>query len=281
VADQWDDTRVQRWLGQSEGIDRQLAPVTDALFAAADLQGGERVLDVGCGHGPTTRLAARAVGRGGSVTGLDLADAMLRAAAAVPPGPEAAPIEWINADAVDWDPVGSGVDPHHVVISRYGVMFFSDPVKAFTNIRASAPEGRLAIATWAHRHRSDMFEVPLAAALDVMARRGVAVDPPEPDEGAFSLCTAQRLTDVLTEAGWSEVDTVEHGAAMVIGGGTDIDTAARAGLDLGPTRVVTTGQPEDLRAEVIEAIADAYRSHLTADGHVALGGTFLITTASA
>ena len=79
MADQWDDTRVQRWLGQSEGIDRQLAPVTDALFAAADLQGGERVLDVGCGHGPTTRLAARAVGRGGSVTGLDLADAMLRA----------------------------------------------------------------------------------------------------------------------------------------------------------------------------------------------------------
>lgn len=281
MADQWDDTRVQRWLGQSEGIDRQLAPVTDALFTAANLQGGERVLDVGCGHGPTTRLAAGAVGPDGSVSGLDLADAMLRAAASVTPDPDAAPIEWISADAVNWDPVGTSVRPHDAVISRYGVMFFSDPVKAFTNIRASAPEGRLAIATWAHRHRSDLFEVPLAATLEVMAQRGVVVDPPEPDEGAFSLCTAQRLNDVLTQAGWSAVDTVEHHAAMLIGGGTDVDTAAHAGLDLGPTRVVTTGQPDDLRSEVIEAIAGVYRSHLNADGHVALGGTFLITTASA
>ena len=281
MADQWDDTRVQRWLGQSEGIDRQLAPVSDALFAAADLQRGERVLDVGCGHGPTTRLAAGAVGPDGSVSGLDLADAMLRAAASVTPDPDAAPIEWISADAVNWDPVGTSVRPHDAVISRYGVMFFSDPVKAFTNIRASAPEGRLAIATWAHRHRSDLFEVPLAATLEVMAQRGVVVDPPEPDEGAFSLCTAQRLNDVLTQAGWSAVDTVEHHAAMLIGGGTDVDTAAHAGLDLGPTRVVTTGQPDDLRSEVIEAIAGVYRSHLNADGHVALGGTFLITTASA
>ena len=63
-------------------------------------------------------------------------------------------------------------------------------------------------------------------------------------------------------------------------GGLDPAGAARAGLDLGPTRVLMAGQPDDLRAEVAAAIAEVYEDHTDEHGHVTVGGTFLVTTAT-
>ena len=281
MADTWDDVRVQRWLDQAEGLDRQLAPVTAALFDAARLQPGERVLDVGCGHGPTTRHAAAAVGASGSVTAVDVAEAMLRAGAALGPARDCAPIEWVQADVAAWEPAAAGVGGHHTVISRFGVMFFTDPVRAFANLRsATASDGRLAVATWARRDRSELFELPLSAALPVLRARGVDAEVPAADAAAFSLGTAERLSEVLGAASWHDVVVVEHEVQMAVHGGLDPAGAARAGLDLGPTRVLMAGQPDDLRAEVAAAIAEVYEDHTDEHGHVTVGGTFLVTTAT-
>ena len=97
------------------------------------------MLDVGCGTGPTTRRAAAAVGGGGAVTGLDISSTMLQTAAAAPVAEGAAPIEWLQVDAVEWSPLSSEFD---VVLSQFGVMFFSDPVRAFANLAAGNPPGR-------------------------------------------------------------------------------------------------------------------------------------------
>lgn len=281
MADEWDDARVRRWLDQADGLDRQLAPVTQALFDAARLQPGERVLDVGCGHGPTTRHAAAAVGASGSVTAVDVAEAMLRAGASVPTAPDSAAIEWVQADVAAWDPAAAGVGGHHAVISRFGVMFFTDPVRAFANLReATAADGRLAVATWARRDRSELFELPLSAALPVLAARGIHAEVPAPDVAAFSLGTIERLTEVLHAAGWGDVVVVEHEVQMAVHGGLDPAGAAQAGLDLGPTRVLLAGQPDDVRAEVAAAIAEVYQDHTDEHGHVTVAGTFLVATAA-
>jgi SAM-dependent methyltransferase len=240
------------------------------------------VLDVGCGHGPTTRHAAAAVGAGGAVTAVDVAEAMLRAGAAVPTTPDSAAIEWVQADVAAWEPDQAGVGGHHAVISRFGVMFFTDPVRAFANLReAVAADGRLAVATWAHRHRSALFEIPLSVALPVLRARGVDAEVPAPDVAAFSLGTVERVTDVLQAAGWGDVVVVEHEVQMAVHGGLDPAGAAQAGLDLGPTRVLMAGQPDDVRAEVAAAIAEVYGDHTDEHGHVTVGGTFLVTTATA
>jgi SAM-dependent methyltransferase len=92
----WDEERAAWWLANADARERQLQPVSDALFERASLQPGERVLDVGVGSGPTTGQAWEAVRPDGSVTGIDIAPPMIAAARQRITAPE---IEWIVGDA--------------------------------------------------------------------------------------------------------------------------------------------------------------------------------------
>jgi SAM-dependent methyltransferase len=278
AEDAWAGDRVARWLARAPGLERQLAPVAEVLFAAAALRPGERVLDVGCGTGPTTRRAAREVGPAGRVVGLDISAQMLAAAAEQPNQDGAAALEWLSADVVTWRPEPSAFD---IVLSRFGVMFFSDPATAFGTLAAATrPGGRLAMAVWARRDDSQVFAVPLHAALGELRRRGVAVQAPPEDDAPFSLSDPAAVATLLTGTGWSRVVCTPHRLVLPFGGGLDLESAASAALDTGPTRLVTTGLRDDDRAAVTEAVATALVRHLDADGHVRLSAQILLVTAS-
>lgn len=269
MSNVWDPKRVASWLRRAEALERQLAPVSAVLFVAADLQPGERVLDVGCGTGPTTRKAAAVVGSSGRVTGLDLSADMIEAARAA----SSPSIEWVVADVATWEPP---LAAWNVVISRFGVMFFDDPPSAFHALaRATATGGRLAMATWSQRTNVPLFEVPLQAALGVLDD----VTPPPPDAGPFSLHDGDAIAALLEGAGWSDSTTVTHDLELVVDGGSTIEEAAASFLDVGPTRVVSEGRNDATRAAVVAAIVDALRGHLDDEGRVVLGGRVLVTTA--
>jgi ubiquinone/menaquinone biosynthesis C-methylase UbiE len=272
APDAWDDERTARWVRQAEGIERQLQPVSEVLFAAAQLRSGERVLDIGCGTGPTTRQASALVGPTGGVTGVDITSEMLSAAATIPADPQGAPIEWLLADPVSWTPP----TPHHdVVLSRFGVMFFSDPEAAFKNLADGVgPDGRLAVATWARRGESEMFQVPFGAALGALGQP----DELPQDEGPFSLSDPAVIGRLLGDAGWRDVVPVVHQLRLPYAGGVDSATAAEASLDFGPTRIVTKDLDDADRARVVAAITEALRPY-EVDGTVLLHGTVLVTTA--
>src|SRR5262249_32610881 len=150
--------------------------------------------------GPATHRAAREVGPDGHVTGLDISAEMLAAAAAQPDqdGQDGvAPLAWLAADAVTWQPQRHTYD---VVLSRFGVMFFSDPAAAFRALAtATRPGGRLAMVVWARRDESELFAVPLHAALGELRRRGVTVQVPPDDDGPFSLHDPATVAALLTE----------------------------------------------------------------------------------
>jgi ubiquinone/menaquinone biosynthesis C-methylase UbiE len=275
--DAWAGDRVARWLSRAAGLERQLAAVADVLFAAAALRPGERVLDVGCGAGPTTRRAAREVGPTGRVTGLDISAEMLTAAAAQPDQDDAAPLAWVTADAATWQPDHDAFD---VVLSRFGVMFFADPAAAFSRLAtATRPGGRLAVAVWARRDESELFAVPLYAALDELRRCGVTVQEPPDDQGPFSLHDPAIVTALLTTTGWSDVTCMPHRLRLPLGGGLDPASAATAVYDCGPVRLVTAQLGEDHRAAVTAAITAALADHVGPDGHVHLGAKILVVTA--
>jgi SAM-dependent methyltransferase len=270
----WAGERVERWVRRAAALESQLSPVADLLFAAAALAAGERVLDVGCGTGPTTRRAASLVGSSGAVTGLDISTEMLELAATTETTAGAAAIEWLCADAVDWSAPSPLFD---AVVSRFGVMFFSDPVKAFANLAAATtPGGRLAMTTWARRDDSAMFAVPLHAAL---AAIGLDDSGLSDVADAFSLHDAETIGAVLAPAGWTDIKIARHVVPLLIEGGVSPDDAAVASLDVGPTRRVTTGIDEATRRRVVDAIATALRDHVGPDGNVVLDGTVVVTTA--
>jgi SAM-dependent methyltransferase len=274
----WEGDRAERWVRRAAGLERQLAPVSTHLFAAADLSADEVVLDVGCGTGPTTRQAAVAVGPGGRVTGLDVSQEMLDAAAAVGAEPGAAPIEWLQADAVAWSPPDP--PPYDAVISRFGVMFFSDPVAAFTNLaRATRPGGRLTIAVWAERDASEVFAVALQTVCEVLDRRGVEHEVPAADDGPFSLHDAASVRDLLESAGWGEVETTTHDVELLFGGGQSSRDAAAASLDFGPTRIVMAGVDQEATGAALAELTGVFEDHLDANDEVVLGGRIRIVQA--
>lgn len=274
--ERWEGDRTSRWLGQVEGLERQLAPVSDVLLAAAAPVPGERVLDVGCGAGSTTRRVARAVAPGGSATGIDVSAEMVEAARAATE-PSDGDVRWTVADVVGWEPEPGAVD---LVLSRFGVMFFSDPAAAFATLAAATrPGGRLAVAVWARRDASELFEVPLQAALGALSEAGVTPPAPPLDDGPFSLHDPDAVTALLQGAGWVDVACATHDLSLPFGGGLDPRAAARSALEIGPTQRVLAGVDDAVRDRAREAVAEALAAWVDTGGRVVLGGRVVVVTA--
>jgi protein-tyrosine-phosphatase/SAM-dependent methyltransferase len=276
TGDEWTGARATRWIEIADAIEPQLAPVSDVLFEAAALGPGLRVLDVGCGTGPTTRRAAELTAPGGLVVGVDVSAEMIAAASARPVADRAAVLEWVVADVAAWE------TEHRfdVVLSRFGVMFFADPVAAFANLAGcAAPGGRLCAAVWARRTESELFELPLRVALDVAAAHGVEVDVPPPDGGPFSLGDPDEVAALLTKAGWRDPHWAPHELRLPVGGGRGPEAAAEVSLGLGPARLVADALAPAGRDELRAALAAAYADHLDDAGHVVVGAAIGIVSA--
>ncbi len=142
--------------------DRVMAPVADALFAAAGLVPGDAVIDVGCGCGATTLRAADEVAPDGSVYGIDVTEPMLAIAQRRLDSSGLTNVTLVQGDAQ----AHAFPSPFDVAISRFGTMFFYNPVAAFANIgRGLRPGGRVCFATWQPLEANDWLAVPGAALL--------------------------------------------------------------------------------------------------------------------
>lgn len=175
--------------------DAELRPHNEHLRAAARVGPGDRVLDVGCGTGQTTREAARAAGSG-SALGVDISAPMLERARRLSDDQGPANVTYQQADAqVHRFPPES----FDLCISRFGTMFFADPVAAFTNIgHALRPEARLALLVWQGRDRNEW-----ASAIRDSLTPETA--PPTSGPNAFSLADPAVTEDILTTAGFTDV----------------------------------------------------------------------------
>jgi SAM-dependent methyltransferase len=264
---------VAAWLAGAPARERQLAPVSEALFAHADLRAGERVLDVGVGTGPTTAEAHAAVQPGGTVAAIDVAPAMIEAARRLVAAPD---IEWLVGDAMTYAFPAAAYD---VVVSRFGVMFFTDPVAAFTRLHdAVRPGGRLAIATWCRRDASGLFGIPYAIATTTLHRLGVDYASIPPDFALFSLGDPARVAQVLAPAGWREIHSVADNRIVYLGGASTAEAAADDAVQAGPLRMLLENQPAEVVAEVREALLDDFVRRADGNG-VPFPAGFMITTA--
>ena len=266
----------QRWAENERLIDSSFTPVTEAIVAAADLGGATRLLDIGCGTGA---LLEAAVAAGTDAVGVDISPSMVEAAARRVPG---ASVVVADAQTTDLLAAVPG-EPFDRVVSRFGVMFFDDPVAAFANIRAAvAPGAELAFACWRAEER-DVFMSGLAP---LAARMELPFAPPTVGvPGPLGLGTSVVIGDVLTEAGWFDVivealdvtldysfdgsDGVEERLAMALSGMLGRSAQAELEPRLGPD--AWAALLDEARAELQNYIVD---------GAVRLTGHIWLVTAS-
>ena len=243
----WNGPGGKSWLAAYDRIQKSLAGFNADVMAGAAAQPGERVLDVGCGTGGTTAELAGTIAPNGSVLGVDISELLIETARAQ---------KLANASFAVGDATTHPFDAQSfdLVFSRFGVMFFADPVAAFKNLRrALKPSGRLVFVCWRTPQENPWGLVPLRAAaphLPPMERPG----PEDPGQYAFGNRT--RVERILQEAGFAApvFEPLDRDNSL----GKDIDEALHNMSRFGPlARLFAEATPEQAakaRAAVTEAL---------------------------
>ena len=251
--DYWNAQAGKTWSENQERLDRQLDGLGRAAQAVLAPAPGERLLDLGCGCGQTTLELALAAGPSGHLTGVDISAPMLEVARARPRPPAAAPVVWRQADAQTADLGEAGFD---AAFSRFGVMFFADPVVAFTNIgRAVRSKGRMAFVCWRPLAENLWMRGPLEAAAPLLPPSPPA-DPHAP--GPFAFADPDRPCALLTTAGWRNISVAPHDAMV---GAGDIEETLAMSLKVGPLGAALRESPD-----LVLRVTDRVRAFL--EGHV-------------
>ena len=259
-AEAWDGPDGEFWAQHQARFDTTISPHHAQLMATAAIAPGERVLDIGCGNGLTSRDAARAAGEQGEVLGVDLSGPMLARAAQLAKDEGLGNVRFEQADAQVYP---FPKDAFDVVLSRFGVMFFADPVAAFTNIASAVrPGGRLVIAVWGPVPENEW----ITALLDAITLDRVLPSPPPGAPGPFSLADQNRARGVLTEAGFTDIafDRSEHSAHF----GSDAEDAFGFVSQLNVLVSLMEDLDEPAKAQALENLRATVAAHETPGGVV-------------
>jgi SAM-dependent methyltransferase len=242
----WNGTGGQAWVESQDLLDQVLRPFDELLVGALAAEAPDRVLDVGSGTGATTVAVARRLTQG-RVTGVDISEPMLRAARA------RAERENVMATFLLGDAQTFAFDPasFDAVVSRFGVMFFDDPVSAFTHLRrATRAGGALRFVAWRSAEENSFMTAAEQSAAPLLPDMPVW----QPDApGRYAFADGARVRRILADGGWSEIDVrpIDVPCAMPLGDLTRFTTR------LGPVGRVFHEVSAPVQAEVVARIRRA------------------------
>ena len=259
-AEFWNAQPGQNWVKHQVDLDALHANVLELLLAACAPKAGERVLDLGCGAGASSFAFAAAVAPTGHVRGVDISVPLIRRARERMDELGVDNVAFDVADAQDHPFKRQGFD---LAASRFGLMFFSDPVAAFRNIAAGLRSGgRIVFAAWAGPEDNPWFAWPQRIAI---ARLGAVAPTPPDAPGPMAFRDIGRVRAILADAGFSRPHGERVAVDLHLPGG--IEAAARL-AQVGPAARILrekNGTAEDLRA-ITEKIAEELAQFRSADG---------------
>lgn len=261
---------VRIWQEIREPLERQLEPLGRAAMAAIQPAPGERVLDIGCGIGGTPLALARAVGPTGQVVGLDLLQAAIDAARRGRDLPNN--VTFLCGDVQSY-PFQTG--SFDAAFSRFGVMFFADPVAAFSNIRqALRPGGRLGFVCWRGLGENELDALPLRAAASCLPAALVTATAAA---GWFSFSDRENIRDFLVRARFDDVKIAPHDELVRCGDfQATVDVCSRVGA-LGK---ILRDHPE-FRSHAVPALERALRPLDGPGGPGLRAATWVVTARTA
>ncbi len=234
---------------------------------------GERVLDLGCGFGDTTRRLAELVGPEGEALGLDVAEPFIEQARREAEGGPAN-VAYTVAD-VQVGELGEGFD---YAFSRMGLMFFANPVQALRNIRSSlAPGGRLCAVVWRRKEDNDWVR-RAELVVDRYLDHPEETEEPTCGPGPFSMANADTVSEQLAIAGFDEICLRRCDLPLKIG--DDLDHAVEFNMALGPAGEVLRlweGRIDEIRPKIISDLRGALSEFESPEGVFAPASTWIIS----
>ena len=268
----WNEVAGPRWVAGQGFRERRNQESLALLLDRLHLAGGEHVLEIGCGTGAVTLPLAQAVGERGRVVAVDISEPMLGVARQRVAESGMHNVTLLQGDAQVFALERAAFD---VATSRMGIMFFADPVAAFSNIAgALKPDGRLVFACWA----------PLAENRHWLVSYDIAVrhlGPPAPsmerEPGPLAFGNPDYIRRILTAAGFTEI-VVERAHPTITGGSAEEE--ARQALMMGPTaRLIEEKKPDEVTRQTIAREIEAAFAAEASSGPIRLPATIFLVAA--
>ena len=268
MAAAWDGEEGDDWTENAARYEATDRWISARFEAECPIASTDRVLDIGCGTGKSTRAAARRAAAG-SVLGIDLSSRMLEHAREQTRAEGLTNVEYVRADAQVHEFDAAAFD---LAMSDFGAMFFNDPVAAFTNIGgALRPGGRIALLAWQPFERNEWLSA-IFSALD--AGRSLPT-PAAGAPGPFGLAEADMVRDVLHSSGLSDVELIPIAEPIFLG--ADADDAWAFVSELGIVRGLTAGLEDAQRQAALDRLHQVVDDSETSDGAVLGSAAWLIT----
>jgi len=273
-AEYW-ESRASSWMSLESHHEQVIGEAGRMAMDRLDPQPGQIVVDLGCGTGQTTLELARRVLPGGRAVGFDISAPLLERAREHAAGASVDNVELQHADVQSSDLGAARFDG---AFSRFGVMFFADPVAAFSNVhRALKPGSVLSFACWQAVTSNEWMLVPAMAAVSVL---GTLPEMPGPDApGPFSMADPDRTRKILESAGFHDIDIAGHSDTMSMP-----EEMVPAFVDSAMNVGAVQRMLEDKDAETAERVRAAIHQELSSrvqDGELALSRAYFLVRAVA
>jgi SAM-dependent methyltransferase len=268
----WNGPDGDNWTDNEDWYNAAARYLTPPLFDMAAIAPTEHVLDIGCGTGETTRTAARRA-RSGAAFGIDLSTRMIERARrrAEEEGLDNVRFEQGDAQVYRFEPAR-----FDVAISRYGSMFFDDPVVAFANIStALRPSGRVVMLCWRELARNEWVR-------ELRAALAAGRDLPEPPPNApspFAFADADRVRGIFDAAGFARITFDPLDEPMFFG--PDPQGAFAGVSKLGIVNGLLADLDEERRGEALDRLRDALERHQTPEGVLLSTSAWLVRATKA
>jgi SAM-dependent methyltransferase len=240
------------WVELQELLDRMYRPFENQLVEAVSATSRRLVLDVGCGTGGITLAVARLLGAKSSCVGIDISDPMIAAARARAER-ESLPASFIcgNAQVYPFEPASCDM-----IMSRFGVMFFDDPVQAFANLRRAARDNAdLRFIAWRTAAENPFMTTAERAAAPLLPNLP-ARQPDAP--GQFAFANGQRVRTILEKSGWAQIDIRPNDVVCTLPERELVPYLTR----LGPVGRILQEVDDRTRAQVVETVRPAFDSYV-------------------
>lgn len=266
----WNSHTGHAWVEMQRVLDQLFTPLEQLLMEEAAALRPQTVLDVGCGTGAITLALARRLGRQARCTGADISQPMLEAAQARA-ARERIPASFVLADGQTHD---FGQGRFDLIVSRLGVMFFDDPVRAFANLRqAAAPGGALRFIAWRGPEENSFMTAGERAVAHLLP----ALQPRPADRpGQFGLASGERTARLLEDGGWQDIEVRPVDLACAI---PEADLLPYLSM-LGPVGALLPQVDAALRAEIIGLMRAACEPYVQ-DGELRIKAACWLASARA